>query len=129
VCAFRCDGEGDDDGSDGSSSSDSVPLSPEAMLELLSHRQRREIVTYLVDTPERVATLEEVVAHLVAREAERDSDPPDPHRLVTRLVHVHLPKLADAQMVEYDRRSGAIRCRLHPRLERWLELLRAEESD
>lgn len=76
----------------------------------LSDQYRRFVLQYLrsAGTP---LGLDELVDELAAREArrpvsERSCD--DRADLEIALVHCHLPKLAEAGLLEYDRASGTV---------------------
>lgn len=92
-------------------------LSVDAMLNLLAHAYRRGLLQYFVDSTNDISTLDEVTTRLVARERKRTDDRPTRDRVETELVHVHLPKLSSAGILEYDSRSREIRYRRHDRLE------------
>lgn len=83
-------------------------------LSLLGHERRRAVVAVLDDTSP--LTWPELVARLATRVAD---DPQDGHlddatrrRLRIGLYHKHLPRLADANVVEYDDRQIAATPRL-----------------
>lgn len=73
-------------------------------LRALADARRRAIVRYLVESDDNVVTREESVEHLrrVGFEETRDE-------LLTVVHHSHLPKLADAGLVEYDSGRQTIR--------------------
>lgn len=81
----------------------------------LAHRYRRLALYYLrrreratIETLARwIAAVEEDVPVDEVAEADRTS-------VTVDLFHIHLPKLADAKVVEYDRRSGDVRYRDPP---------------
>jgi hypothetical protein len=52
----------------------------------------------------------------------------DREQLAVQLQHTHLPKLADHGVVEYERRSGAVRYRPSEPVERVLDTLPGEVS-
>lgn len=89
----------------------------------LARRRRREVLYYLLE--HELADLETIATRIARMEREGD-----PERIRTDLVHTHLPKLADRGLIEYDRRSGAIRL-TDPgdRLVALLEQCRALESE
>lgn len=71
----------------------------------LSHEYRREVLQYLVDGAPTV-TLDELVGYLEANAdgaAEEGS-----RRVALALHHAHLPKMADAGLVEYDPEEGRV---------------------
>ena len=96
------------------------------VFDLLSNRRRRYALYYLYDQPDGVATLEELTDGVVTTERQLPGQNPtatESHRdaVRTELQHVHLPKLADAGMLEHDRRSETVRYWMQPSLEEWLE--------
>ncbi len=56
-----------------------------------------------------VVTNEELVEYVVERAPETAAHDADEHRIATELRHIHLPKLDEAGLVEYDRRSEVVR--------------------
>lgn len=73
-------------------------------------RPRRRYVLYLLLENER-ANLEELSLQIAAWERNvsvSSVDEDDRKAVVVALVHNHLPRLADADIVEYDARSGDV---------------------
>jgi hypothetical protein len=97
------------------------------VFDLLSNQRRRYALYYLYEQSDGVATVDELADSIVAneqREAHSDSiEGSDERRetIRTELQHAHLPKLADAGMIEHDRRSETVRYWTQPSLEEWLE--------
>jgi hypothetical protein len=76
----------------------------DAMLDVLGSRHRRRVLSAVLDAPTPVA-LEELAAAVAAREDGTKAVEVSPSRrdgLRTRLHHVHLAKLDDVGLVEYD---------------------------
>lgn len=101
------------------------------LLSLLSERRRRDLLSHLVAVG---VTDVETLAPKVAAAQEAvspDEIPPDVRKQVqTTLVHTHLPKLADAGAIEFDPRTGAIRCRdLPPMLQPLVDTCRDIEGE
>lgn len=120
-----CDDESDrssrpEDGTNG------ISLSLDATLDVLSVADRRTILATLVEAPDNVVTLDELVNQLVEQKAERSGELPSPDHLEMQIHHLHLPKLAEVDLVEYDVRSEEIRYWPDERLEAWLQ--RAQEG-
>lgn len=79
----------------------------EALFGVLSHRRRRYALSYLQDVNDDVATLSELAEWMTTREADGRGDR---HGTVaTALHHVHLPKLVETGLIDYDARSETVR--------------------
>ena len=81
----------------------------ERILLALSEPRRRYLLYYLQREGE--PYIEQAARFIAA--CERDCEPADvPEELAARvrreLYHVHLPKLAEEDVIDYDRRSGAM---------------------
>lgn len=96
------------------------------VFDVLADRRRRYVLYYLHERPDGIASIDEIADHVVALEGDVERSD---HRvgIVTSLQHVHLPKLADSGMIEYDARSETVRYRTQPSLEEWLEHARHKE--
>lgn len=70
------------------------------MYRVLSNERRRDCLRYLRQASE-TATVDELSDHL--READGD-----PERVRVALHHVHLPQLADAGLLTWDRAGGTV---------------------
>lgn len=105
-----------------------IPLSLDAMLDLLANSHRRYLLEYLRELPDRTGSFEEASKHVIRREAARTGEQPNHDSVQSMLQHVHLPKLADAGIVEYDVRSQAIRYQPNERLEALFDRIRDFEG-
>lgn len=78
---------------------------------LLASHRRREVLSALATT-DGDATVDALADRIAGPDADRspNAETPAPARESVRaeLLHVHLPKLADADLVEYDPDSGAV---------------------
>lgn len=97
----------------------------DAVFELLAARRRRYLLYYLEDEDaEPVVELDDLADRISAWEEEWtdedavETDSPDAIR--DDLHHVHLPRLADAGLVEYDARTRTVRNRETPNVEQWV---------
>lgn len=98
-----------DDSSNGRLTAANPDHSLESLFELLSDERRRLVVSTVAEKGERVSLsdLAETVAEAEAADASAVSK--DHFEVVhTLLYHSHLPKLADAGVLEFDREEGAV---------------------
>lgn len=110
------------------STASTASLSLDETLELLANYERRRVLGFLMDAPDGTAAMDELVDHLSTRRAERVGERPGRSHVTTTLHHVHLPKLADAGVVEYDARGRTVRYRADERLEEWFDHVRKHEE-
>lgn len=93
------------------------PLSVDTLLDILANANRRHLIDLLRDRPDKTASFEAVTKHIIT-EAGRDRGvQPNDDDVQVELYHTHLPKLADAGVVEYDIRSQTVRYHSNERLE------------
>jgi hypothetical protein len=90
------------------------------LLELLCHRHRRQILRFLDNRPTNTATVDELVSHVDSPSGESS--------LSTRMHHVHLPKLADSGLIEWDSRSETVRYYPEPLCQDMLQTLRSHSA-
>lgn len=86
-------------------------LSKEEALSLMSRPRRRYLVHALLEAEDGTLTRRELVNILAAdRGAKRPADVDEDVRrtIRTSLIHLHLPKLADYDIVDYDRDTGVV---------------------
>ena len=79
----------------------SETLSRDAVFDILQSEGRRTVLRRLDDGDGSVP-LAELVAAVVARESDAEFTPDQHERVAIDLEHVHLPKLEDAGVIEYD---------------------------
>lgn len=116
--------------SDGSADqSPEVPLSLDAVLEILANERRRYLLEYLWEQPGDVESFEAVTEHTVTELRRKRGCQPDRTDIRIGLQQHHLPKLADAGVIEYDVRSQTIRYRGDERLEALYERIREFERE
>jgi hypothetical protein len=92
------------------SSPETDERSRDALFSMLRNERRREVIGYLRDREDAV-DLRELSEHVAA--VENDVDPEavtykQRKRVQTALYQMHLPKLADRDVVDYDRRAGTV---------------------
>ncbi|KDE58764.1 hypothetical protein EL22_02645 [Halostagnicola sp. A56] len=94
---------------------------------LLSVRRRRYALYYLTEQTDGITTFDKLVDDILAREADSENREEHKQQIQTSLQHVHLPRLEDAGILEYDARSDTVRYWQQPTLEEWLEHARHKE--
>lgn len=99
------------------------------LLSLLADQRRRDLLYRIAATD--VTDVETLAAQLAAVHEEVSLDEVSSetqNQVQVDLVHTHLPKLAAAGAIEYDPRSGVIRCRaLPPKLRHLVDTCHAIE--
>lgn len=106
-----------------------VSLSLDATFDMLADADRRVMLTTLIEAPDHVATVDELVTELVKRQADQTGELPSPDSVEAQIHHIHLPKLADVGLVEYDARSEELRYWPDDRLETWLQRAQADKPN
>ena len=103
---------------DGEETSNDVPYGAEhqslatpeidLLFEVLADRQRRLVLGHLEATDDSVAAYADLVDHVVG-ETQTEATDDARERVAADLHHRHLPKLADAGLIDYDQRSETVR--------------------
>ena len=82
-------------------------ISTEKALELLTNQQRRQILRQVADTPDGT-TVDQLTQHLRGADSlQPDGNGSVEHRGI-ELHHIHLPKLQEANVIEYDTDQGTV---------------------
>ncbi|MFC7155361.1 hypothetical protein ACFQPA_07825 [Halomarina halobia] len=82
-------------------------MTPDTAFDLVADAHRRVVLYHLIDG-DGTATRRELVERIASWEEARDSDDSPEgirRRVAINLAHVHLPKLSEAGIVEYDARG------------------------
>lgn len=74
--------------------------------DLLASRRRRHVIAKLQTLPDGVASVDDLADHLLVQDPEADRD-----RTLIALQHRTLPRLDDAGVVDFDRRTDTVRYR------------------
>lgn len=94
---------------------------------LLSSRRRRYLLYHLRRAPDDAVDFDDAVERVLAWERADDDEasPEDAHRhdVAVSFHHVHIPKLVEADVIEYDERSETIRYHEAAAIERCLETI------
>ena len=108
-------------------SSEPRELSLDAIFELLCRRRRRYALYVLYRNGENGIPLEELATRVSELEtggdetSYGDETTYEHETLVLLLRERHLPKLAEAYVIDFDERSGTVRYHGQPSLEEWIE--------
>ena len=101
----------------------------DAALTLVADGQRRRIIRRLRDDPADAKTLEQLLDDLHETDAtQAPASRPDRDRNSLRLVHSHLPKLAEYGVIEYDRGEDVIRYQPDRHVEAVLDALPVDDG-
>lgn len=108
-----------------------VTDSLDTIFDLLSDSRRRYLLYYLSSINGNVAEFEAAVNAVYKYEtAGTEGDDQTSQRNVQiGLHHSELPRLADAGVLDYDRRHGTIHFTGHPAIEEWAEHARYKEIE
>lgn len=99
------------------------PLSLDALLEILSNQERRYLLEYLIDETEVTASPKDAISYITRQITLQRGEQPNTEDIQVSLQHHHLPKLANAGLIEYDMRSETIRYHGNDQLEELYELV------
>ena len=101
------------------------------IFETLANARRRRVVYFLAENEDAAVSIEQVAEYVCRVEPARDA--PESRRreeITADLHHTHLPRLAGAGMIDYDRRTKAVRYVGRPSFDEWVDLaLRAERPE
>ena len=102
-------------------------ISIDTLCDLLSNAQRRHILLYLSSHTKTTISHEKLLDHLTEI---NDNLSGDTHRrLAIQLQHVHLPKLAEHGLLEYDETTNSISYNTDSRVEKMLTVVRECSSE
>lgn len=110
-----------DDASGGASAGRSRSIEIDRTLELLSRERRRRVLYYLMNNSG-AASVDDIAEHAAGTGDDAADD------VAVGLHHTHLPRLADAGVIDYDRGAGWVSLADNAdRLDPYLELTAREE--
>lgn len=103
----------------------------DTLFDLLAERRRRYALYALTGTEDGLAEVETLADEVAMWEARTDDEKLTEElrrEIADELREVHLPRLADAEIVDYDARSDTVRYWRQPTLEEYLEHTHFKES-
>ena len=104
------------------SSSDDVPdRLPSSVLRLLAPERRRAVMRALMEEPNATHRVDDIVSAIQETYGEFEGETSGHTYLRSSLHHTHLPKLDDAEVVEYDPGDGTVQYRGDPLIEQWVD--------
>lgn len=98
---------------------------------LLQRARRRYVLYYLSARKDEPVDAGDLVSAIRTYETgdSPGTDPPPRKELWIALYHTHLPRLADAGVLEYDDRRGTVRSTMSPAVEEWVAHARHREIE
>ncbi|MEF8824726.1 MAG: ArsR family transcriptional regulator [Halapricum sp.] len=101
----------------------------DACLQLVADRNRRRIIHSLRREADGITTFDDLVDQLHSCDSDSRNDTlRNREQLALRLHHTHLPKLADHDIVEFERSTGIVRYHPDERVETVLDSLPGDVS-
>lgn len=100
------------------------PRDLDTLLQLVGDKRRRRTIRHLCEESEGLTTIDELLDAI----RENGSGTNDRDQLAIQLHHVHLPKLSEHGVIDFDPESGTIRYRPDTEIETLLDSLAAEPS-
>lgn len=100
----------------------------DAVLRLVSDRQRRCILRHIRKKPAEAIAIDELVDAVSRATAADGSETLDEERIAVQLSHSHLPKFAEHGVIDYDRDDRTVRYQPDERLESLLDSVPEESS-
>lgn len=83
------------------------------LFEILADHRSRYVLSYLKNTYHKAASRDELASHI----STQDPDSAPEERIAIALHHTVLPKLEDAELLEYDSQDAFVQYCGHPKLE------------
>lgn len=113
---------------EGTDGRDITPATVDTILSILQDPIRRHTVRYCASASDRVFGIDDLVDYL-ARVTGPSADTRNREEMVIELHHHHLPKLAEAKVIEFDPESGKIQYHGGEQIERWIRQIDSEGFD
>lgn len=114
--------EGDENTRMAVDTSEIPALAPDTIFELLADCYRRAVFDYLEQTANGRASVSDLAAYVSQHACAGNS----PSQVEVHLHHIHLPKIADATLIEYDPERETVQYIGHPLVESCLDLVNTE---
>lgn len=107
---------------------DIAPSTLDSLLTILQDPLRRRTVRFCASASNRMFEFDDLVNYL-ARGDRLSEEARDREEIAIDLHHRHLPKLAEAEVIEFDPNSGKIRYLGSDQIQRWIQQIESEVSD
>jgi len=88
---------------------------------VLADWRRREVCQFFAETDAETATVDDLALLLSGCRPDPGTGTRSHSDIVAELEETHLPELAAAGIVDFDARSGTVRYRGQPTVEKWVE--------
>jgi hypothetical protein len=122
--------DSDENGNDdrpGYASKSTLPL--DVVFDLLSEQRRRYAVYYLIDAADDTVDFDALAEQVAAWDASGEPSAELVDRVCVDLYQVHLPKLDEASVIDFDHRSRTVRFWGQPSIEEYAEHAAMQELD
>ena len=94
---------------------------PSSVLRLLAPERRRAVMRALMEEPNATHRVDDIVNAIQETYEDVSESTSNQTYLRSSLHHTHLPKLDDAEVVEYDPGDGTVQYRGDPLIEQWVD--------
>ncbi|WP_224448276.1 DUF7344 domain-containing protein [Haloprofundus salilacus] len=101
-------------------------VSTETALRVVADPCRRSILSQLIDTEETMVTINALVDHISPENPPPKTTATHADSLLIDVQHIHLPKLEDVNLIEYNPHTKMIRYNSNERVERVLRFVTEE---
>lgn len=94
---------------------------PSSVLRLLAPERRRAVMRALMEEPNATHRVDDLVSAIQNTYGGVAEESANRTYLRSSLHHTHLPKLDDAEVVEYDADDGTVQYEGDPHIEQWVD--------
>ncbi|WP_143117759.1 DUF7344 domain-containing protein [Halomicrobium zhouii] len=116
-------------GQDTTARRDAPDRLPSSVLRLLAPERRRAVMRALMEEPNATHRIEDIVNAIEETYGDIGEESSNCTYLRSSLHHTHLPKLDDAEVVEYDPDDGTVQYRGDPHIEQWVDQIDRIDED
>ncbi|RQG91567.1 hypothetical protein EA462_06325 [Natrarchaeobius halalkaliphilus] len=101
-------------------------VTTEVALELVTDQCRQQILHHLIENEDGAVDIDELVDRINSANVRTERPHRSPSHLKMTLYHAHLPKLAEAGVIDYDAQSDTVRYHATTRVEKLIAFITDE---